>query len=98
MTLEYNAKAQVTMSHKDKTLTPELIINGYERAYRKVYGRDPRIRHIGGQWYYINGETVHRMTLMSEIVRLNDLAKQQSPYAKPTRSMVQRLIARLRGI
>lgn len=86
------------MSHKDETLTPEMIVNSYERAYLKVYGRAARIRHIGGQWYYINGETVHRVTLLSEIVRLTDLARQQSVYAKPTRSMVQRLIARLRGI
>ncbi|HLV35324.1 MAG TPA: hypothetical protein VKY59_09435 [Spirillospora sp.] len=87
-----------TMSPDDATLTPHLIVEGYERAYRKVYGREPRIRHIGGQWYYVAGETVHRVTLLAEIMRLREIARQESPYAPPSRSMIQRLIARLRSI
>jgi hypothetical protein len=65
---------QVMMSPDDPTLTPELIIHGYVRAYRKVYGREPRIRHIGGQWYYVGGETVHRVSLLNETLRLHQLA------------------------
>ena len=86
------------MSPEDPTLTPDVIVSSYERAYRKVYGRTPRIRHVGGQWYYIGDETVHRVTLMAEIVRLRHQAREQSPYAPPTRSMVQRLISRLRSL
>lgn len=86
------------MSPDDPTLTPELIIHGYVRAYRKVYGREPRIRHIGGQWYYVGGETVHRVSLLNETLRLHQLAPQQTSYATPNRGMIQRLIARLRGV
>jgi hypothetical protein len=86
------------MTPDDPTLTPNLIVDSYERAFRRVYGREPRVRHIGGQWYYINSETVHRVTLLAEIMRLRELAREQSPYEPPTRSMVQRLIARLRGL
>ena len=66
------------------------------------------------EWYTVNGETVHRMTLFSETARLIELAKQQQAaqlaqqaaqqaqqsQRKPLadRSMVQRLIARLRGV
>lgn len=88
---------QTSMAPDDPTLTPELIIHGYVRAYRKVYGRDPRIRHIGGQWYYVSGETVHRVSLLHETLRLHQLAPQASSYATPNRGMIQRLIARLRG-
>jgi hypothetical protein len=86
------------MSTSDVTLTPQCIINEYMSAYRKLYGRDPRVRHIGGQWYYINGETVHRVALLTETARLRDVAKQQHAFSSPTRSMISRLITRLRGI
>jgi hypothetical protein len=86
------------MSPDDITLTPEWIVNEYEAAYRKVHGYDPRIRHIGGQWYYIGGETVHRVALLTETARLRDIVKQQNPFSSPNRGMISRLIARLRGI
>lgn len=86
------------MTPTDPTLTPDIIVENYERAYRRVHGRDAQIRHIGGQWYYISGETVHRITLLAEIMRLRELARRENPYEPPTRSMIQRLIARLRGI
>ncbi len=86
------------MSPNDVTLTAQAIIDDYEAAYRKVHGQEPRVRHIGGQWYYINGETVHRVALLTETARLRDVARQQSPFSSPTRGMITRLIARLRGI
>ena len=86
------------MSPSDPTLTPDIIVTSYERAYRQVYGHDPRIRHVGGQWYYVGDETVHRITLLTEIQRLRSQVQEQSPYATPNRSMIQRLIARLRTI
>jgi hypothetical protein len=85
------------MASDDPTLTPELIVHGYTRAYRKVYGRDPRIRHIGGQWYYVGGETVHRVSLLNETLRLHQMAPSESSYATANRGMIQRLISRLRG-
>ncbi len=86
------------MTPTDPTLTPDIIVEGYERAYRRIHGREPQIRHIGGQWYYVAGETVHRITLLAEIMRLRELAHRENPYEAPNRSMIQRLIARLRGI
>jgi hypothetical protein len=81
------------------TLTPRVLIDGYERAYKSVYGRTPNIQHVGGQWYYVNGETVHRLALMAEIGRLREQMQQrQSRYQPEDRSVVQRLIARLRGL
>ena len=80
----------------DATLTPQIIINGYERAFQRVNGRVPSVRHLGGQWYYVNGETVHRVALMEETVRLRDLAKSQQQVND--RGLITRLIAKLRGI
>jgi hypothetical protein len=88
---------RTSMSPDDPTLTPELIVHAYVRAYRKVYGRDPRIRHIGGQWYYVSGETVHRVSLLNETMRLRQMVPPESSYAAPNRGMIQRLISRLRG-
>jgi hypothetical protein len=48
------------------------------------------------EWYQVNGETVHRLTLFGEISRLRSLAQQQR-LAKTDRSIVQRLIAKLRA-
>ncbi len=80
------------------TLTSRDIIEAFQRAYKQVYGRDAQVVHMFAEWYTINGETVHRITLFSEIARLTELARVQAAQRKPTpdRSMVQRLIARLR--
>ena len=86
------------MSPNDVTLTPQQMVDDYESAYRKVHGQDPRVRHIGGQWYYVGGETIHRLALLTETARLRDIARQQNPFSSPTRGMITRLIARLRGI
>ena len=91
--------------HDSTTLTPKYIVDSFQSAYRQVYGRDAQVVHMFAEWYTVNGETVHRMTLFSETSRLRELARvQQGQQAqrtqqKPTtdRSMVQRLIARLRG-
>ncbi len=96
--------------HDSRTLTPQFIVDSFQNAYRQVYGRDAQVVHMFAEWYTVNGETVHRMTLFSETSRLRELAKQQQAaqqvqqaqqqsQRKPLadRSMVQRLIARLRG-
>jgi hypothetical protein len=135
-------------NHGEATLTPKHIVDAFQSAYRKVYGREAQVVHMFAEWYTVNGETVHRMTLFSEISRLNQLAREQQaiiaqkqqeqfiqqmyyaeqqaraqyeqerlaqqqfatqpaakpiqpqhPIAKPNaeRSMIQRLISRLRG-
>ena len=95
--------------HDSTTLTPKHIVDSFQHAYHQIYGRDAQVVHMFAEWYTVNGETVHRMTLFSETSRLRELARvQQIQQAaqqpqpaprKPTtdRSMVQRLIARLRG-
>ncbi len=85
------------MGDKDATLTPQIIAESYERIYLEVNGVPPTIRHVGGPWYYVNGETVHRFALMTEITRLQELAEVQR-RARADRSVIQRLISRLRRI
>jgi hypothetical protein len=79
------------------TLSPNTIMEHYCRAYKMVHGNQPHITHISAEWYEVNGETVHRITLFGEITRLRGLAQQQR-LAKTDKSLVQRLIARLRGV
>jgi hypothetical protein len=53
------------------------------------------------EWYQINGETVHRITVFQEITRLRTLAaEQRAQQRKPPqdRGLITRLIARLRGV
>ena len=59
------------------TLTPKHIVDAFQSAYRKVYGRDAQVVHMFAEWYTVNSETVHRVTLFRETVRLNDLAREQ---------------------
>lgn len=81
----------------DATLTPHSIVENYRRAYQQVHSREPYVNHLFAEWYQVNGETVHRVTLFGEISRLRSLAQQQR-LAKTDKSLVQRLIAKLRGI
>jgi hypothetical protein len=97
--MSINFAVSEQMASNDATLTPEMIVQSYEQAYFRVYGQTPRIRHIGGPWYYISGETVHRLALINEITRLHELAKPPQPaYTPPNRSVIQKLISRLRGL
>lgn len=85
------------MLSRDETgPSPNIIVESYERAYQQLYGREPQVRHIGGPWYYVGGETVHRIMLLSEVKRLREELDQRKP--KPSRGVIQRLIAHLRSI
>jgi hypothetical protein len=83
------------VTQENATLTPQLIADNYCRAFEKVNGRQPQIRHLGGPWYYINGETVHRVAVLAEITRLRDLVRRPNMGDK---GMIQRLIDKLRRI
>lgn len=83
------------VTQENATLTPQLIADNYRRAFKQVNGRDPQIRHLGGPWYYVNGETVHRVAVLAEITRLRDLVKRPGMGDK---GMIQRLISKLRGM
>jgi replication initiation and membrane attachment protein DnaB len=81
------------------TLTPKHIMETYRRAYKQVHGQEPHIAHQFAEWYQVNGETVHRVTLFGEISRLRGLAQQQRLTAENTdKSLIQRLINKLRRV
>ena len=76
--IESEAHAAVMEQNYDgATLTPKHIVDAFKSAYRKVYGREAQVVHMFAEWYTVNGETVHRVTLFSETARLSDFAKQQ---------------------
>lgn len=85
------------MSTTNNGPTPQLIVESYIRAYYDVHGREPHVRHIGGQWYYLNGETVHRVAIFNEIKHLRETAQYQQRI-QTQKSIIQRLIVKLRGI
>ena len=85
------------MTYDDPTIPPRYIVEGYRKAYSRVHSRDPQCRYIGNHWYNVNGETVHRATLMDEINRLRYLG-QRGNGGRADRSAIQRLIDKLRGM
>jgi len=82
----------------DPTLPPRYVVENYRRAYTVVNGREPFVRYMGNHWYNVNGETVHRSTLMEEIARLRTLSQRQTISTKTDKSVIHRLIARLRSL
>ena len=82
----------------DPTLPPRYVCENYRRAYKGVNGREPTVRYMGNHWYNVNGEIVYRSTLMEEISRLRKLAQRQNVRALADKSVIQRLIARLRSL
>jgi hypothetical protein len=83
------------LAYDDPTTPPRYIVEDYRQAYTRVHNREPQCRYMGNHWYHVNGETVHRAMLTDEILRLRGLA-QQSSVSKTDKSVIQRLIARLR--
>ncbi|KXK23282.1 MAG: hypothetical protein UZ15_CFX003000658 [Chloroflexi bacterium OLB15] len=81
----------------DPTLPPRYVMDNYKRAYYNVHGREPAVRYMGNHWYHVNGETVHRLTLIEEITRLHEIGQVHKPV-RPEKSVIQRLIARLRSL
>jgi len=82
----------------DPTLPPRYVVENYRRAYTVINGREPFVRYMGNHWYNVNGETVHRSTLMEEIARLRNLSQRQTITSKTDKSVIHRLIARLRSL
>jgi hypothetical protein len=82
----------------DPTLPPRYVVENYRRAYTVINGREPFVRYMGNHWYNVNGETVHRSTLMEEIARLRNLSQRQTIVSKTDKSVIHRLIARLRSL
>jgi hypothetical protein len=76
-------------------IKPEHVIMGYTRFYHEVYGRKPSVRHLGGNWYQVNGEIVFHRALILEIEHLRLIARKKR---QPEKSLVTRLINRLRNL
>jgi hypothetical protein len=87
----------VTTAVIDPTLPPRYVMDSYKRAFAGVHGREPVVRYMGNHWYHVNGETVHRLTLIEEISRLRELG-QVVERPRPEKSLIQRLIAGLRRL
>lgn len=83
------------MDLTEKTITPQDIADGYTRHHEALYGYTPKIRHMSGYWYQVNGEIVHRSTLTAETLRLKQLVQKQQ---KTESGLVRRLIARLKAM
>lgn len=81
----------------DSSLPPRYVVENYRRAYLAVNGREPRVRYMGNHWYSVNGETVHRSTLMEEIERLCSLARARS-VESANKGVIHKLIARLKNL
>ncbi len=81
----------------EQTLTPGDIAEGYQQLYKSMHGSSPRVQHMGGYWYKVNGEIVHRNTLIGEMHRLRDLKREQYRQ-KLERGLLSRLISKLRAI
>jgi hypothetical protein len=79
------------------TLTPQGIVDGFSQAYQQVYKKCPTVRYMGNAWYQVNGELLHRAFMLQETARLHDLARQQRAHTAD-RSVISRLIAKLRGM
>jgi hypothetical protein len=80
----------------DPYLPPRYIIEDYRRAYRSANGHNPDIHYMGFHWFDVNGETVHRVTVIAEIARLRSLPPRRRSANPADRSIIQRLIDRLK--
>lgn len=86
----------MTRTGVDSTgIQAEQIASDYIHAFKLVHRQEPRVRYLSNQWFQVNGETVHRLTLIRETERLRDIAQAQRLQATD-KGMLQRLIAKLR--
>ncbi|GEM_PF-529229 len=95
--------------YDDPTLPPRYVVEHYRKVYHTLYRREPLVRYMGNHWFYVDGETVHRKTLLDEIARLRALTQQaqtqqrvsQLRYdsaTKKDKGVIKRLIDRLRNL
>lgn len=82
----------------DPLMPPRHVVEHFRRAYLGVNGREPQVRYMGNHWYFVNGETVHRITLIQEIARLQEFSQKQHYHPPVEKSLIQRLISRLRSL
>ena len=76
-------------------VSPDSVTQGYTRSFHALHKKVPRIRHMSGDWYQVNGEIVHRSIVEAETERLKTLARKHRPLET---NIVKKLIARLRNL
>lgn len=79
------------------TITTDQVIKHYQRAFKLVYGYEPRVYYLRQQWYRVNGELVHHRVIMDQIAHLRYLARKKRMKTH-NRTTIQRLIDKLRGL
>lgn len=84
------------MRPNDPTITPQDIAEGYMRSYSQLYGCPPRVQHLGGEWYKVNGEMVTRTILLDEVINIRHLIKQKKKTT--SKSLIHRLINKIKAI
>jgi len=82
---------------EDPSLPPRYLVEHFRKVYEKAHQREPMVRYMGNHWYYVNGETVHRTTLVEEIQRLQHLVQRQN-IVKTDQNLLKRLIAKLKSL
>ena len=80
-----------------ETLTPQIISDSFRRAYKDFYGRDVHVIHCAAEWYQVDGEYVHRMTILQSLEHLREMLRARSTR-DDKRNAVRRLIAKIRGL
>jgi hypothetical protein len=81
----------------DPHLPPRYVVEQFTRAYDSAYNCKPSIRYMGNHWYSVNGETVHRVTIMQEIAHLRDLSSRRQ-LINTEKSLIHRIIDRLKRL
>lgn len=85
----------------DEHTPPRYVAEIYRQTFLRIHQHEPQCLYLGNHWYNVNGELVHRAMLMDEIVRLQELLESVAPRRSlitADKSIIKRLIARLRGI
>jgi len=82
---------------EDPTLPPRYLVEHFRKVYAKAHQREPMVRYMGNHWYYVNGETVHRTTLVEEIQRLQHVIQRQN-IVKTDQNLLKKLIAKLKSL
>lgn len=85
------------MARLDSTFTPTLILDDFKERYYQVYGRRAAVDYVGRDWYRVNDESVHKVTLLHESERLRDLLRAKAA-PKPPAPLLVRFIERLRRL
>jgi hypothetical protein len=80
------------MVSDDLTLSPRRLVENYRRAYETLHKRQPVVRYMGNDWYYVNGKTIHRVTLVEETTRLRS---QKRHFIKGDKNLLSRLLSLL---